>query len=117
MRYVELYPWYYMPPSIHTILIHGHLIVQAVVLLIGMFSEEAQECKNKDIKRYRENHSRKTSRTETNMDTFKRLLLSSDPLISLSRKLPKKNHQKLSAEVKSLLVYDSEDEESENESC
>lgn len=43
-----------MPPSIHSILIHGYLIVEAVVLPIGMFSEEAQECKNKDIKRYRE---------------------------------------------------------------
>lgn len=60
--YVELYGWYYMPQSVHRILIHGADIIKAALLPIGSLSEEPQECRNKDLKRYRENRTRKCSR-------------------------------------------------------
>ena len=59
---VKLYGFYYMPPSVHTVLIHGHQILGEFELSIENFSEEAQECNNKEIKRGRERHSRKSSR-------------------------------------------------------
>lgn len=61
-EFVRLYSWYYMPPSMHLILLHGHLIMKNFNFPIHMMSEEAQESRNKDIKRFREFHSRKTSR-------------------------------------------------------
>uniref|UniRef100_A0ABD2W5E4 Uncharacterized protein n=1 Tax=Trichogramma kaykai TaxID=54128 RepID=A0ABD2W5E4_9HYME len=59
LMYEKLYWWYYMPPSMHVILIHGHQIMDHLILPIGMLSEEAQECNNKNFKKFRENHSRK----------------------------------------------------------
>lgn len=44
-------------------------------------SEEALESWNKDVRRYRLNFTRKSSRTETNEDLVHQLLISSDPLI------------------------------------
>ena len=46
--YVALYPWFYMPSSMHKILIP-----------IGMMSEEAQESKNKDPMKFRVEQTRK----------------------------------------------------------
>lgn len=90
-QYVRLYPWYYMPASVHKILIHGADIISSCLLPIGMMSEEAQEHRNKHLKHYREHHTRKNSRINTNCDLFNRLLLSSDLLItSLRRKIIKK---------------------------
>ena len=63
--YVELYPWYYMPSSMHKILIHGADICEASPLPMGKLTEEAQECRNKDLKRFRERHSRKCDRSGT----------------------------------------------------
>lgn len=80
--YVHLYEWFYMPPSVHKILIHGPSVVSSFALPIGHLSEEAQESRNKDLKKYRENFTRKSSRIETNTDLFNKLLLSSDPKIS-----------------------------------
>lgn len=81
-KYVELYSWYYMPSSIHKILIHGADIIKAADLPIGMFSEEALESRNKDFKRIREFNTRKFSREKTMTDLFHSLLFSSDPFIS-----------------------------------
>jgi hypothetical protein len=102
--YTNLYSWYYMPPSVHKILIHGSSIIKSFVLPIGILSEEAQESRNKDIKRYRESYSRKSSRININTDIFQRLLLSSDPLISSFRKVDKHNIKKLLPEVEDLLL-------------
>jgi hypothetical protein len=60
--YVDLYGWYNMSPTVHKLLIHGADIIENAVLPIGQLSEEAQEARNKDIKRLRECHSRKCSR-------------------------------------------------------
>lgn len=82
--FVDLYPWYNMPASLHRILIRGSEIIKATPLPIGMFSEEALESRNKDFRKYRESFSRKFSREKTMRDVFCRLLILSDPFISSS---------------------------------
>lgn len=103
--FVERYPWYYMPSSLHRILIHGPQIIKAAPLPIGMFSEEALESRNKDFRKYRESYSRKFSRSKTMSDVFCRLLLSSDPYISsLSQCIgTRSNKEPLTKDVLSLL--------------
>ena len=101
--YLLLYPWYYMPASVHKVLYHGTDIISSCILPIGQLSEEAQEARNKDIRRYRECFTRKTSRIHTNSDLIKRLLISSDPYISSLRKPLKKCKRDLSNDVLSLL--------------
>ena len=61
-HYVSLYEWYYMPSSVHQILIHGADVIEHAIMPIGCLSEEPQECRNKDIKKFREDHTRKCSR-------------------------------------------------------
>lgn len=61
-EYKRLYNWYYMPPSLHVILIHGWRVIEKMILPIGMFSEEAQECINKYIKKYKLDFACKNSR-------------------------------------------------------
>lgn len=51
-KVVELYPWYYMPVTVHKILIHGSKVVECFIVSIGQLSEGSQESRNKDIKRY-----------------------------------------------------------------
>lgn len=82
-KYVELYNWYYMPTSVHKILFHGASVINNAILPIGELSEEAQEAKNKDVKKFRTHFTRKSSREHTNEDLFCRLILSSDPYLSL----------------------------------
>ena len=86
--FVELYPWYYMPTSVHKLLIHSSQIVAHALLPIVQLSEEVQEARNNDIKRYREDFSIKCSRVKTMGDVFKRLLVTSDSYIYSIRKLP-----------------------------
>lgn len=71
---------------------------------IGQLSEEALESRNKDVKQYRLNHTRKNSRKATNTDLLHRLLEFSDPLITSLRQLPKKTKLPLSKDAKCLLV-------------
>lgn len=101
--FVDLYKWYYMPTSVHKLLIHGPEIVRSAMLPIGQMSEEAQESCNKYFKKYRENFARKSFRQKTMEDVFNRFLMSSDPYISSCRKLPTKRLKSLSTEVISLL--------------
>ena len=42
-RYVSKYKWFYMPVTMHKILVHGPDIIKTLPLPIGVFSEEAQE--------------------------------------------------------------------------
>jgi hypothetical protein len=42
------YGWYYMPASVHEILIHGAKIIEAAILPVAQLSEEAQEACNID---------------------------------------------------------------------
>jgi hypothetical protein len=102
--YIDTYPWYYMPPSVHKVLIHGSEVIKTAALPIGQLSEEAQEAKNKDFKFVREHHTRKISRTSTNEDLLHYLLLSSDPIIShYSRQRLSNYKNKISADVLPLL--------------
>lgn len=105
--YVKHYNWYRMPPSIHKILIHGSLIIKNALVPIGQLSEEAQEASNKNYNRFREHHSRKSSRIHTNRDVFNFLLVSSDPLITSLRTQPNKSHTKLHPEAIHLLNIES----------
>lgn len=88
--YLHLYKWFNMPPSVHKVLFHGADIIKSLNLPIGLYSEEAQEARNKDFKRIRQNNTRKTSRLETNEDLIHGLLVSSDPFISSLRTTFKK---------------------------
>jgi len=45
--YVNLYPWYYMPSSVHKILMHGEKVIKSALLPIDQLTEEAQETRNK----------------------------------------------------------------------
>lgn len=101
--FVDRYPWFYMPATVHKILLHGSAIINAALLPIGQLSEEAQESRNKDLKKYRELYTRKLSRISTNQDLLNRLLISSDPLISSLRKLPQKKISSLSSDILFLL--------------
>lgn len=101
--YVDEYKWYYMPQSVHKILIHGSSIIKAAVLPIGQLSEEAQEARNKDSRRFREFHTRKFSRKQTLEDMLHMLLISSDPLISSHRRTRAKLSASLPKEVLALL--------------
>jgi hypothetical protein len=83
-----------MPTSVHKLLIHGPQIIASALLPIGQLSEDAQEARNKDIKRYREDFSRKCSREKPMEDVFYRLMVTSDPYISSIRKLPQKKKLK-----------------------
>lgn len=102
--FVSEYPWYYMPTTVHKILMHGPLIIGSAILPIGQLSEEAQEARNKDVKKFRDGFSRKSSRENTMQDILNWLLLSSDPFITSMRKLPQKKSNQLLPEAISLLV-------------
>lgn len=101
--YLKLYSWYPMPVSVHKLLFHGKDIISSCILPIGQLSEEAQEARNKDCRKYRECFTRKTSRVDTNLDLIRRLLITSDPLIASFRASPKTKRGKLSPEVIELL--------------
>ncbi|XP_029164495.1 uncharacterized protein LOC114935764 [Nylanderia fulva] len=132
-EFVKLYPWYYMPTSIYKLLIHGPEIIEHFLLPIGQLSKEAQEARNKDIKRFREDFTRKCSREKTMEDVFNRLIITSDPYISSIRKQPRKFFKLLLPQALELLTsstipvsstdnlqiainYDSESSVTDNES-
>lgn len=105
-NYVRLYPWYYMPSSVHKLLMHGANIIEHFGLLpIGKLSEEASEARNKDFRKFREGHSRKNSRVATNEDILHNLLLSSDPKLSIIRpRMSQKTRMSLSPKCLDLLM-------------
>lgn len=119
---ITLYPWYYMPSSVHRILLHGADIVNAATLPIGMLSEEALECRNKDLRRFRQNNTRKMSRTANITDLWHSLMYSSDPLITTISRRKNKNSlfhkfpSPLDEEIKNLLLEsDATEEEADDE--
>jgi hypothetical protein len=50
--YIEHYNWYYMPASVHKILLHGADVIKHCLLPIGELSEEASEARNKQYKSF-----------------------------------------------------------------
>ena len=71
-----------MPVSMHKLLLHSSEIISKFLLPIGLYSEEAQESRNKDNKQFRLHHSRKDTRLHTIEDQLHYLLITSDPIIS-----------------------------------
>jgi hypothetical protein len=67
----------------HKILIHGAIVIENALLPIGQLSEETAEARNKYFRLYRQNFARKFSRVPCNLDIINRLLLSSDPVITV----------------------------------
>lgn len=41
--FVSLYPWFYLPASVHKLLVHGSECIRSLPLPIGMLSDEARE--------------------------------------------------------------------------
>lgn len=113
--YLELYPWFYMPSTVHKVLVHGSEIIQHCLLPIGLLSEEAQESRNKDFRNYRERFTRKTSRKDTNQDLLHRLLITSDPIISQVLPSYKKKQGILNSEIRNLLKEPNVDFSSDSE--
>jgi hypothetical protein len=103
--YILLYGFYPMSPILHKVLRHGAEVIQHAILPIGQLSEEVAEARNKHIRQYRLNYSRKFSRVECNMDVLNRLLLTSDPLLTSLRTniYFKKNRKPLYRDVLNLL--------------
>lgn len=86
--FVTKYPWFYMPVTLHKVLIHGSDIIKVALLPIGQLSEDALEARHKDMKRYRTSNTRKNSRKNTMCDLLNSLLISSDPFIASLREKP-----------------------------
>lgn len=85
--YVYLYSRYYMPSSVHILLIHGADICKHFNLIpIGKLTEEVSEARNKAFRTFRQNFSRKIGRKQKMEDILHNLLISSDPLISSIRR-------------------------------
>lgn len=102
--YVQLYGWHPMTPTLHKILVHGPIIVQHALLPIGQLSEEAAEARNKNFREYRQRYSRKCSREACNLDVINRLLLTSDPIITGLRPLPRKKTKSFLKETIDMLL-------------
>ena len=90
------------------------------MLPLGMFSEEAQESRNKDNKQFRLHHARTDSREHTMEDKFHYLLITSDPLISslILQNETEKNKSlgiKMSPEALALLEKEEDDSEEDAE--
>jgi hypothetical protein len=109
--YLENYNWYYMPVSLHKILIHGPAIITSFFVPIGILSEEALECRHKDFRRIREHNTRKTSRLNTNKDIMMALLQTSDPGIAMYRKKTS-NNRKFSKDVEAYIETDENNDNS-----
>ncbi|OXA42090.1 V(D)J recombination activating protein 1 [Folsomia candida] len=111
-KYVKEHKWYYMPVSIHKLLIHGEQIIKESTLPLGMLSEQAGESRNRLYKFYREYHSRKINRTANLLDVFNRCIDSSDPLISnysLNKRLKESKRLSFPSQVIEMIeVVDSE---------
>lgn len=103
--YLRSYDWFYMPSSVHKILIHGAEIIENFSLIpIGLLSEESQESRNKDVKHYRKFNTRKCNRIATNTDLIHKLLLSSDPYISSLRHKKKNTKLQIDQAAKDMLI-------------
>lgn len=110
-QYVELYGWHPMTPTMHKVLRHGTTIIDHAILPIGQLTEEAAEARNKHFRTYRQNYARKFSRELCNRDILNRLLLSSDPFLSCSRKRLQKKSKPFSKETMELLLPEPLDDE------
>lgn len=101
--FVQKYPFYPLSPSVHRILLHGSEIISNSEIPLGMLSEEAQERRNKSIRKFREHNSRKFSRLANIEDVFKRLLMTSDPVMTIKNDFVQVDKEHFPEEVQNLL--------------
>lgn len=80
--FIQNYPWFYMPCTMHKVLAHGGEIIKSSPLPVGMMTEEGAEAKNKLFRTFREFLARKMDRRKTNEDVFVRMLFLSDPYLA-----------------------------------
>lgn len=71
--------WYYNPPIVHNILVHGSSVAKFALLPIDQLSEEA--ARNNDLNSFRLNHTRTFSRSISNRNLFNDFYQQSDPVI------------------------------------
>ncbi|GBO05308.1 hypothetical protein AVEN_175802-1 [Araneus ventricosus] len=84
---------------------YGRYIIEACILPIGSYSEEAQKGRNKHNRQYRELFTRKSSKINTNTDLLRRLLIISYPYIASLRAAPKaKKKLKMDREMKKKML-------------
>ena len=107
---LDLYSWYCMPVKVLKIFMHSTEVIKSCILLIGQLSEESQEARNEDCRRFREHHTRKKLRISTNIDLLNMLLLTSDPVINSLRKQPAKRSKKFPEEIPTLANCNLSDE-------
>ena len=93
--YESLYPTMEMCQSLHRILRHGWMLVEATPenMTMGEYSEEGSEANNKYIKAYMIQRSRQITRESRLADTFQRLMDTSDP-VGLSKRAKRLNKKK-----------------------
>ena len=70
-NFVQLYPSFYMPISVHRNLLHGAQIINSSSLPTGQMSEDAQEIRKSFIERFRGDYARKFSREKKCKTFFK----------------------------------------------
>ena len=101
--YEKEFPWAEMCPTLHLILHHGWMLLDAIpeTMTIAMFNEEGLEAVNKKIKHYEVNRARQTSRRNRLSDTFQRINDFSYPVI-----LDKIAQRKKKAKKSSILDQD-----------
>jgi len=102
--YLSQYNWFYMPSSIHKLLVHGKDIVDNFDIPIGQLSEDALEASHKMFRRNRLKHTRKSSRSHTCLDLMNYMLISSDPYISSKRNVVSKTRPKFDDDIKEYLI-------------
>lgn len=96
----------HVSPTVHKILMHGKSVIEHALLPIGLLSEEASEARNEHFRSYRQNFTRKFSRTVCNRDILNRLLLSSDPFLSSCRKNTSRRSKPFSRETVAMLTVE-----------
>lgn len=89
---VEDYGWYVMPSTLHKLLEHDYQVVEILDLPIGIYTEEAHESLNKEMRIARLSHACKVSQKNAMINQLHYLLLRSDPLISSSTVNKSKNY-------------------------
>lgn len=101
--YTDLYNWYFMPISVHKMLMHGSQVIESLCIPVGQASEEGLEGTHKILRKSRESHTCKKSRIRSNTDLMHWLLLISDPVLASLRKQTAHKLQQLPSDVISLL--------------
>lgn len=130
-RYIELYDWYPMSPTLHKVrlgnmsktginsllifwligkvLEHSWEVARNFPVPTGILSEEGLEAKHKTHKKIRRDHCRKTSRIDAMYDLFFRSMDLSDPVlaqIAIERAAKYQRFHRIPNEARPYLIID-----------